>query len=49
VVIEEISTEELVPDETKETGKMIDVVTEEESTEEITIDPVNFDNPRPFF
>ena len=45
VVIEEISTEELVSEKAEETGKMIEVVTEEESTEEITIDPVNFDNP----
>ena len=45
VVIEEISTEELTPEETESTGKMIEVVTEEEATEEITIDPVNYDNP----
>lgn len=45
VVIEEISTEELVSEKAEETEKMIEVVTEEESTEERTIDPVNFDNP----
>ncbi|MBR5360995.1 MAG: hypothetical protein IK123_08925, partial [Lachnospiraceae bacterium] len=45
VVIEELNTEELLPEEPKETGEVIEVVTEEEATEEITIDPVNYDNP----